>query len=329
MKRSYYILNSGRLKRKDNTLFFENDDNTKVIPINDVEDIMVYGEVDMNTKALNFLAQNQIMMHVFNYYGYYEGTFYPREKLNSGFMIIKQAEHYMDNDKRVYIAREIIYSASYNILKNIKHYLDRYPELSEHITRIEELRDKLHTAFDVPTVMGIEGNIRNVYYDAFPIITGNKFEFSQRVKRPPNNPMNALISFGNSLMYSAVLGEIYNTQLNPTISYLHQPGERRFSLSLDIAEIFKPIIIDRIIFKLINDGMVGEESFLKELNCCYMNDSGRKTFLKEFDQRMNATITHKKLDKEVSYKTLIRLELYKLIKHLTGMENYEGFKMWW
>lgn len=329
MKRNYYIMNAGRLKRKDNTIYFENDENRKVIPVNDVENLMVYGEVDINTKALNFLAQNSIMAHFFNYYGYYAGTFYPREKLNSGFLIIKQAEHYLDNEKRVYIAREIIYSASYNILKTLKHYNLKYPEINEHIERITELREKLISAFDIPTIMGIEGNIRNIYYDAFPIIIEGRFEFEERVKRPPNNPMNAMISFGNSLMYSAVLGEIYNTQLNPTISYLHQPGERRFSLSLDIAEIFKPIVIDRLIFKLINDGMIKEEDFLKELNYCYLNDSGRKKFLKTFDEKMNSTINHKKLDKDVSYRTLIRLELYKLIKHLTGMENYEGFKMWW
>ncbi|MCX7884909.1 MAG: type I-B CRISPR-associated endonuclease Cas1b [Caloramator sp.] len=329
MKRNYYLLNSGRLKRKDNTLYFEGEDTSKVIPVNDVESLMVYGEVGMNTKALNFLAQNQIPVHIFNYYGFYSGTFYPREKLNSGYVIINQAENYLNEEKRVYIAREIIYSASYNILKNLKHYEEKHAELEMYVKKIEDLRDKLITAFDVATIMGIEGNIRNIYYDAFNIITENKFEFNERVKRPPNNPMNALISFGNSLMYTAVLGEIYNTQLNPTISYLHQPGERRFSLSLDIAEIFKPVIVDRIIFKLINENMIKEEDFLKELNYCYLNDEGRKKFLREFDSKMSSTITHKKLDKEVSYKSLIRLELYKLIKHITGIEKYEGFKMWW
>lgn len=329
MKRSYYILNNGRLKRKDNTLYFETEESLKAIPVNDVEDIKVYGEVDINTKALNFLAQNQITAHIFNYYGFYSGSFYPREKLNSGFLIIKQAEHYLNEENRVYIAREIIYSASHNILKNIKHYLSKHPDLQEHIDKIQALRDSLITVFDIPTIMGIEGNIRNIYYDAFPIITENRFEFTERVKRPPNNPMNTMISFGNSLLYTAVLSEIYNTQLNPTISYLHQPGERRFSLSLDIAEIFKPIVIDRIIFKFINDRVIQEQDFMKEVNYCYLNDTGRKKFLKEFDDRMNSIINHKNLKKNVSYKTLIRLELYKLIKHLTGMEKYEGFKMWW
>lgn len=315
--------------RKDNTVYFENDDGKKAIPVNDVEDMYIYGEVDFNSKALNFLFQNNIPAHLFNYYGYYTGSLYPREQLNSGYMIVKQVEAYLKYLDRVYIAREIIYSASYNIVKNLKNYVNRRPELQEYIEKIEAIRGQFSRAFDIGTIMGLEGSIRTIYYQTFSIITDNKFEFKERVKRPPNNPMNALISFGNSLMYTAVLGQIYNTQLNPTISYLHEPGERRFSLSLDISEIFKPVIVDRIIFKLINNNMLTEEHFLKEMKYCYLNDKGRQIFLREFDERMNSTIEHKSLDKNVSYKMLIRLELYKLIKHLTGDEKYEGFKMWW
>lgn len=329
MKRNYYILNSGRIKRKDNTIYFETDENKKIIPVNDVENIYAYGEIDFNSKAINFLFQNNITIHLFNYYGFYTGSLYPREQLNSGYMIVKQVKAYLKYLDRVNIAKEIIYSASYNIVRNLKNYLNKNPILQDYIDKIENIREQFFRAFDIESIMGLEGNIRTIYYDAFPIITNNKFEFKERVKRPPDNPMNALISFGNSLMYTAVLSEIYNTQLNPTISYLHEPGERRFSLSLDISEIFKPIIIDRIIFKLINNNMLNEDHFLKDLNYCYLNDSGKKIFLKEFDERINSTIEHKKLGKNVSYKTLIRLELYKLIKHLTGDEKYEGFKMWW
>lgn len=329
MKQSYYISKNGRLKRKDNTVFFEMEEGKKVLPVNDIDNIYLYGEVDLNTKAINFLGQNSIPIHVFNYFGYYTGTFYPREKLNSGFVLVNQAKHYIDYDKRVNIAREIIYSASFNIIKNLKHYSSKHAELHEAIEKIDNIRLQLLQAFDIGTIMGLEGSIRNIYYGTFETIIQNKMEFKNRVKRPPDNPMNALISFGNSMMYSAVLSEIYNTQLNPTISYLHEPSERRFSLSLDIAEIFKPIIVDRLIFKMVNEGMLKEEDFLKELNYCYLNEEGRKKFVKEFDSKMNSTIMHKKLEKDVSYRTLVRLELYKLVKHVSNIEGYEGFKMWW
>ena len=138
-----------------------------------------------------------------------------------------------------------------------------------------------------------------------------------------------MVSFGNSLIYATVLSEIYNTQLNPTISYLHEPFVRRYSLSLDISEIFKPIIADRVIIKLINKSMLKDNDFEGELGNMLLSDLGRKKFLQEYNDRLNRTIKHKGLKRNVSYKRLIRLELYKLEKHLLGGKKYRALVMWW
>ena len=133
----------------------------------------------------------------------------------------------------------------------------------------------------------------------------------------------------NTIIYTRVLSEIYKTQLNPTISYLHEPSERRFSLCLDIAEIFKPIIADRLIFSMLNRRQITEKDFEEGLNFTYIKDQARKNITREIDLRLQTKIKHKKLDREVSYEYLMRLEVYKLIKHLLEDEEYEGFKMWW
>jgi CRISPR-associated protein Cas1 len=117
--------------------------------------------------------------------------------------------------------------------------------------------------------------------------------------------------------------------LNPTISYLHEPGARRFSLALDLAEVFKPVLADRMIFKLINNRQITEKDFAQDLNACYLNESGRRTILKEWDSRLQTTIEHRRLKRRVSYERLIRLECYKLVKHLTSVEPYSGFRAWW
>ncbi len=141
--------------------------------------------------------------------------------------------------------------------------------------------------------------------------------------------INTLISFVNTLIYTKVLGEIYQTQLDPTISYLHEPGDRRFSLSLDLSEIFKPILADRLIFSLLNRRQITEKSFTKGLNYLHLTKSASKTIVSELDNKLQTTIRHKELDKSVSYQYLIRLECYKLIKHILGEKNYEPFKIWW
>lgn len=330
MKRNYYITRNGRIKRQDNTLLLESETGEKkVIPVEDVEGIYLMGETDMNTKLLNFLSQHKIPVHVFNYYGYYSGSYYPREHLNSGFLLVNQVECYKDTARRLSIAKEFIGSATHNILRNLKYYRNRKPGLDSYIEDIESRIPDLQAASDIMALMAWEGHVRERYYDSFNAILDLEEEFSKRTRRPPDNMINALISFGNSLLYATTLGEIYHTQLNPTVSYLHEPGNRRFSLSLDIAEVFKPVIVDHVIFKLLNTKMLDEKDFEKEVNFCYLSESGRKTFLREYDERLSTTINHRGLDRNVSYRRLIRLECYKLEKCIAGIEEYKAFRAWW
>ena len=330
VKQSYYLYKSGRLQRKDNTLQIEyKDGNKKVIPVERVNDIYVMTEFDFNTNLLNFLSQYGISVHFFNYYGFYTGTYYPKEQLVSGKLLVKQVENYTNKAKRIKIAQKFIDAASYNILKNLKYYQNRGKDLEEYIKQIESLRKYISTSKDVKELMGIEGNIRKVYYDSWNTIINQDIEFEKRVKNPPDNAINSLISYVNTIVYTRVLAEIYKTQLNPTISYLHEPSERRFSLCLDIAEIFKPILADRLIFSMLNKKQITEKDFEEGLNFLYIKEKARKEITKEMDAKLQTVIKHKTLGKEVSYEYLIRLEIYKLIKYLLEDEEYEGFKIWW
>jgi CRISPR-associated protein Cas1 len=302
------------------------------IPIEDVEAFYLFGETDLNTKLLNFLARHRVPVHVFNYYGFYSGTFYGRQEISSGYLLVHQVRHYDNPTKRLDIARRLVDGASFNILKTLKYYgaASRGRDMSPFVTAIEAERAKIATAPDINSVMGLEGMIRATYYQAWPLIFSAPWaEFVKRVRRPPDNPINALISFSNSLCYTLALSEIYRTPLSPLISFLHEPGARRFSLSLDIAEIFKPILCDRILFKLINNGEMRPQHFDDKLNFCYLKEEGRKIFLKEWDERLKQTIEHRNLGRKVSYRRLMRLECYKLQKHLLGIETYEPFKIWW
>jgi CRISPR-associated protein Cas1 len=125
------------------------------------------------------------------------------------------------------------------------------------------------------------------------------------------------------------LRAIHNTQLNPTLSFLHAPGDRRYSLALDLAEIFKPVIVDRIIFRVLNKKEIQAKDFESKLNGIILKESGRKKFIQAMEQKLQETIHHKALNRKVSYKHLIRLECYKLVKHIMKIEEYKPFKMWW
>ena len=302
------------------------------IPVNDVEAIYLFGEADFNARFFNFLGKHRIPLHFFNYYGFYTGSFWPRQEVVSGFTTVQQVLLYADEKKRVHLARKLVEGAAWNILKTLGYYgaPSRGKEVGAWIGAIESHRALLASAGDVPTIMGIEGAIRATYYAAWPSIFGPSWaEFEKRVKRPPDNPVNALISFANSLCYTLCLSEIYRTALNPTISVLHQPGHRRFSLALDVSEIFKPALVDRLIFRLINNGEIAPKHFDQTLNFCHLNKAGKEIFIKAWEARLKDTFEHRKLGRRVSYRHLIRLECYKLQKHMIGIAPYEPFKCWW
>lgn len=325
MGKDYYVLSNGRLKRKENTVYFiDGNDTKRALPIEQIDTLHVFGEVDLNTKFLSYISEYGLLLNFYNYYGYYTGSFYPRKRNVSGFLVVKQSEHYIKFDKRLYLAKCFVNSARFHIKRNLRNYPNIPEELMEAIDK-----EVIDSADDINVLMGMEGRIRNNYYKAFKYFLRDEFSMEKREKRPPTDPINAIISFGNSLMYTTVLGQIYSTQLDPTISFLHEPSTRRFSLSLDLAEIFKPLIIDPLIFSMINNRMIKSGDFSFQDGVCSLNESGRKKFISEYEKKLAVTIKHRKLNRNVSYKSFIRLECYKLIKYLIGDEVYKPLKAWW
>jgi len=330
MKKTIYIFSNGELKRQQNTLYFEGDKGKKYLPVENVSEFMIFGEVSINKKLLEFLTQQKIILHFFNYYGYYVGTYYPREYYNSGYMILKQAEHYINREKRITLAKKFVEGGVTNMLRILKYYNNRGFSLQDYILSISSLQNSISSQADIEKLMAIEGNIRDCYYDSFnKIIKNEEFAFKKRTKRPPKSKINALISFGNSLLYTVVLSEIYKTHLDPRIGFLHATNFRRFTLNLDVAEVFKPVIVDRTMFYLLNKQILNEQHFMKELNHVYLNEKGRALFVEGFEKKLKATIKHDKLRRNVSYRRLIRMELYKIEKHLMGEKEYEPFNARW
>lgn len=334
MKKSYYLFNPGILSRKDNTLKFTpvNEDDEegqpKYIPVEAVNNLFVFGSLRVNSALLNFLGKQQINVHFFDYYEHYTGSFMAKEYLLAGSMQIKQTEHYLNPIKRQRIAKQLIIGASANMLRNLKYYQGRERDVQANIDAIENWIPKIAKSEEISELMGIEGNIRQLYYQAFDSII-TEYKMGSRQRQPPNNEVNTLISFGNMLCYTICLDQIYHTQLNPTISFLHEPGTRRYSLALDLAEIFKPILVDRLIFKVLNKRILKPNDFDVKMNACRMKEKAQKTYLQHWNNRLDETIKHRSLGRNVSYKHLIRLECYKLAKHLMGITPYEPFKAWW
>lgn len=334
MKKSYYLFNPGRMSRKDNTLYFTpvdehgNEGQVRPIPVESVDNLYCFGSLDANSALFNFMGKNHISVHFFDYYEHYTGSFMSKDYLLAGKMQVEQTKHYISDKKRMVIAQTLINGAAFNMSRNLKYYQSRGKDLTSSLERIENYVSLIENAKKVDELMGIEGNIRQAYYDAFDTII-NDFEMGNRSKKPPKNEVNALISFGNMMCYTMCLDQIYHTQLNPTISFLHEPGVRRYSLALDISEIFKPLLVDRTIFSVLNKKQIQANDFRQDTNRCVLKDSAKKVFVQAFEERLKETFKHRTLGRNVSYKHLVKLECYKLSKHILGIETYKPFKMMW
>jgi CRISPR-associated protein Cas1 len=323
-----YIFSNGELFQKDLSICFKNEKGNFYIPVKDTKELYCFNEITLSTKLLDLLAKAGIVVHFFGYYENYIGTYYPKDYLLSGRLTVKQALAYENN--RLQIAKSIVLGIGSNIRSLLYHYY-RHGK-----SELKPLLDWLRTDFplqvqickDIKQLLRTEGEVWARFYSTFEIILPPDFVMSKRVKRPPDNPINALISFGNTLLYTKTISQIYHTHLNQTISYLHEPAERRFSLSLDLSEVFKPAIVFKTIFDCVNNRKITVvKHFDKKLNYALLNNSGRKVFIDEFENRINKTFEHKKLKRRTSYKQAIKIDAYKLIKHIMEGKEFIPFDM--
>src|SRR6056297_80512 len=330
MENSLYIFSDGKLKRKNNTLYFEDEDKKQYFPIKEITEIFLFGSVVINKKLVKLLSNYNIFLHIFDYYENYVGSFYPKEFNNSGKVLLSQIEYYQSKEKRFNLAVSIVNGAVNNILSNLRYYYNRGVDVEEEGIQINSIRKSIVDADNMNKLRAIEGRSRNIYYKTFDKILKNEFfKFEKRSRRPPQNPLNALISFGNVIMYSKVLQIIHETHLDPRIGYLHETNFRQFSLNLDIAEIFKPVLIDKLIFSIINKKQVGEENFKDEKGGIYLTKPGLKIFMKEFEKKLSSTITLRENDRKISYRNLIKEEIYKVEKHVLDKKKYKPYISRW
>src|SRR5690625_3662851 len=192
MSKDYFVFSPGRMKRQHNTFYFiDEDGGKKSLPIHQIDNFYLFGTLDMNTDFLQLLNKHQVAMHLFNYYGFYSGSFYPRHQKISGFTIVNQSSHYLNKDKRLFLAKQFVRSASFHMISNLRHYknVDDVQAIIEVMKKYYNQIDEMHK---ISEVMGLEGTIRQNYYLIFNYFLDSNFAFDERSKRPPKDPLNAL-----------------------------------------------------------------------------------------------------------------------------------------
>lgn len=329
-KDNHHIFADGELSRSEGTLRIDTlDDETKYLPVESIDALYLHGQISFNTRALGLLNDEGVPVHVFGWKDYYKGSYLPKRDHISGSTVVEQVRAYDDPDRRLPIARDIISASIHNMRRNVRYYHERGKGFGDTLDRFDIQRNRVGYTDDINELRGVEATARKHYYACFGSILREPFDFDRREYNPPTNEVNALISFLNAMVYTVCVSAIRKTALDPTIGFVHEPGDRRFTLSLDIADIFKPILADRVLFRLVNRRQLSLEDFEEELDGCLLAEDGRLTVLEEFESTLDETVEHKRLNRKVSYKTLIQTDIYSLKKHILTGEAYHPTERWW
>jgi CRISPR-associated protein Cas1 len=257
---------------------------------------------------------------VFDYYGYFKGAFEPYDKNPAGKVKLKQAGLLLDDVRRMAVAREIVRGAGHNMLANLRYYQYRGNEsMKVPVAEMQKLLGKIAKARDTNSLMGIEGQLHQYYYAAWSAIHAD-LHFGKRTRRPPNNPVNCLLSFLNQLVYTVVRHETSKTHLEETFSVLHAPGYGRASLSLDLAEPFKPVLTDMLIFRMVQRRMLDDSWFDQQDEVCLLTETGRRHVAEQFSLRLEEQYQGR------SFRNWVYREALALEREVLDVAEYESFK---
>jgi group II intron reverse transcriptase/maturase len=325
----YHLLADGILVKKDYSLLFENPEKQMHIPAECTECINIYSDITFSENFFEFASEKNLWINIFDKHGEYLGAYVPRRSSKASKTLLRQAAIYNDPAARLEVAKAFLEGAFHNMRENLKYYRRHMTDerLDQTVAALRECMIEADAAPDVERLMLIEARARGEYYACFNVILPDEdFEFGARTKRPPLDAINALISFGNTVLYRRAASAIYRSRLDIRIGFLHATNNRPESLNLDIAEMFRPVIVDRVIFSLINKEMMDETLHFERVanGGIYMNTEGKKIFLRAFEGKMRQRV--KTGGRSLPYEDLLLREVYKLADHVDGKGRYKPYK---
>lgn len=327
VNREYHIVQDGILNKKDYALLFENEEQKHHIPVEIVDNINMYGNVTVSSNVLSTLGKQKISVSFFDKYGNLMGRYLPEKYGNYSAALLKQCKLYESTNERLMLAKKMEIAGIHNMRSNLRYYHKKNGGLEQWIDSLESEMDAINEGESIDAIMLIEARTRQLYYKAFnKIINGDEFLFQKRTKRPPEDEINAMISFGNTLLYNQFLHIIWKTSLDSRIGIVHATNRRSHSLNLDFADIFKPIITDRVIFSLINFKQIKADTHFQRNSDggVYLNNCGKKIFLEKFQEKLCSKVVIK--NETLTYQQVMVNEIRKFQKYVLNGEKYKPYK---
>jgi CRISPR-associated protein Cas1 len=327
-----YLVEQGASLRKEGDLFTVTKDNEilQKVPAAKVEQVVIFGNVNITTPVIHYLLREGIDCVFCSSTGKYHGRLFSTE---SKFGLLRQAQLQAasNTETRFAIARQMIRGKLSNLRTMLMRYLRESADtnIREAVDGLQQSIGKVEHAADIASLQGIEGYSGVLYYGAFRNLLKYDLGFRARVRRPPRDPVNLLLSFGYTLLVYAAQAAVRTVGLDPFIGFLHSTEYSKPSLALDIMEEFRPVIVDSIVLRVINSRILTEKDFEKASDyegMVRLTPEAIKTFLHHYEERMQTTIINPVTNTHADYRRSLELQARQIARIVTGQQrSYKPF----
>lgn len=324
-----YLTNYGTLRVQEETLLYETKESSQLFPVIVIESIHLLANVHVTLPAVRLCAEHNILLFWYNQYHESIGTFSPNHPSRSNETLLAQAAVYLNPDMRLKLAKHFVHGSLQEMIHFLKFSSVHQHLFPIHLLELERHKVEIDSAETVDSLLIVEANCRKLYYQYWKTLYAHSpFPFSKRSKRPPLDEINALTSWGNTLLYQKTLQEIHKSTLDPRISVLHSSQHRSYSLHLDVAELFKPFTVDWFNFLLVFGNVFTSADFVKDDTRCYLSSSGKARYLSAWNIQWKSKYPLASTGSVILQRHLI-LELQKLKKAFTHQHDYTPYTGAW
>jgi len=294
----------------------------------DTSQVALFGSVQITSAAIGALLRQEIPLCHFSYGGWFQGITHTVGPANCRARL-HQYHAAADEDHRLDLASGFVERKIMNcrtLLRRNGANVD-----STVLKSLKRFATSACKAANPETLLGIEGAGARTYFGAFPsMLKGDSidpFEFECRNRRPPRDPVNALLSLAYSVLSRDWTVALLSVGLDPFLGFYHQPRHGRAALALDLMEEFRPLIADSVVLQLVNNGEVRKRDFIRRGSAVSLTDRGRKSFFLAYERRMAHEVRHPIFGYKVSYRRLLEVQARLLARHLAGeLPSYDGFR---
>ncbi len=285
------------------------------LPCADVDHVMIYGNVQLTTQAMRQLLEHGIETALFSYHGELLGQITPPAGKNIE-LRLAQYERFMDKDFVLRFAKELVNCKIKQAREFVRNFVINHPDINftENLNSIDGIRANIQNVTALDSLLGLEGSASAQYFQCLGKMLPQKWEFGGRSKRPPLDPPNAVLSFGYTILASELQSLLDGAGFDPFLGFYHQPDYGRASLALDLLELFRHSLIDRLMLRLFNLSILDEHDFMPVgKGAIYLSPTGKVKFFKQYEKIMGMyTSEAEAATPRATFRTLLQKQVYNL-----------------